>query len=129
MTHGVTIRLSADAGVTQRMVGSTCKLTAPLRRGNHKEDTMKIIDDDYMVCGDCIHAIKNDDFSTLDYYYTPESAEVRMARINQGISDAGGSIVTGDADRNDEFSRRACDCCGNPYRGRRYHCRVIMGIC
>ena len=88
---------------------------------------MKILDNDFMVCTDCLMAIANDDYTGLDYYYSPGHAEQRKAEIISGIESAGGYISCGDSDRDEEFSSRSCDCCGYRLAGSRTHC-IVMGV-
>lgn len=86
---------------------------------------MEVVNDDYMVCAECMMAIANDDFSGLDYYYSPDDAAERMAEIKQGMAEAGGYIVVGNSGQDEEFSRRTCDCCGDYLAGTRHHCTVL----
>jgi hypothetical protein len=86
----------------------------------------KILDDDFMVCADCIQAIANDDYSSLDYYYNEQEAADRMAAIKAGMEASGGYIATGNSDFDAEFSRRPCDCCGSSLAGSRHHCVVLI---
>jgi hypothetical protein len=84
-----------------------------------------IIDDEYMVCTDCLMVIANADYSGLDYHYSPAEAEQRRAAIDAGMDRAGGYICCGDSDRDLEFSRRGCDCCGSDLAGSLHHCIVL----
>ena len=85
-----------------------------------------IVNDEYMVCTDCIMAIANDDYSGLNYYLdSQDSIEKRIAEIQNGMRAAGGTICPGDLDRNEEFSTRACDCCGCTLAALRHHCVVL----
>ena len=86
----------------------------------------QVIDDDFMVCTDCLMAIANDDYSGLDYHYSAAEAGQRMADIKTGMDSAGGYICCGDSDRDEEFSTRDCDCCGCYLAGSRHHC-VVLG--
>lgn len=85
---------------------------------------VKILDDSFMVCIDCIMAIVNDDYTGLDYHYSEQESNQRMKAIQDGISNTEGQIVTGD-ELNDTFSHKPCDCCGSNLAGTRYHCRVL----
>lgn len=87
-----------------------------------------IVDDDFMVCTDCLMAIANDDYSGLDYHYSEAEATERMAEIQAGMAAAGGNICCGEADRDEEFSSRDCDCCGSSLAGSRHHCVVLSSI-
>lgn len=85
-----------------------------------------IIDDDFMVCTDCVMAIVHDDYSGLNYYCdSEESVQRRTADIQAGMRAAGGSIVPGERDWDEEFSTRDCDCCGESLAGSRHHCVVL----
>lgn len=83
---------------------------------------MQILDDNFMVCSECIQAIANDDYSGLDYHYDRESADNRASHIRNGIMHAGGNICIGDSDKDEEFSTSSCDCCGGQLAGSRHHC-------
>lgn len=84
-----------------------------------------IIDEDYRVCADCYHVITNGDYTYLDYHYNEKDAAKRVKEINKGIANAGGHICAGDSDKDDEFAKRPCDCCGSKLHGARYHCVVL----
>ena len=79
---------------------------------------MKVIST-YSVCSECFQAIANDDYTGLDYRYTPEEAEERMQAIQNGIHALGPHLSPGDEKYG--FCRTPCECCGNPYHGDRYH--------
>lgn len=87
----------------------------------------KILDDNFMVCSDCLQAIVNDDYTGLDYSYNEKDAEERMAAIRSGIRDAGGYIARGESEKDKAFSSRACDCCSTTLAGSRHHCIVLGG--
>ena len=92
---------------------------------------VKIIDDAFMVCGDCLMIIANNDASGLDYFLDEDAANKRDEEIRKAISDIqsdGSYLVAGDDDQNDEFSSRACDCCGTRLAGERYHCRLLRNV-
>ncbi len=84
-----------------------------------------IINDDFQACGDCTPVLANGDYTHLDYYYDEAEAEAVMARINQGMDEAGGYIAYGDRDKDIDFSRRRCDCCGSTLHGQRTHFVVL----
>jgi phosphoribosylaminoimidazole (AIR) synthetase len=86
----------------------------------------EIINDEYMVCADCIVVIATGDYTALDYCYQADESEKRMKEINSGLSQAGGYVLGGESDRDEEFSRRPCDCCGSSLHGARTHC-VVLG--
>ena len=84
-----------------------------------------IVNDSYMVCGDCFPVVANGDYSHLDYYYTEEEAKERKKEIDQGISTAVKGnhwISSGMTELDREFSRSPCDCCGDVLAGSRHHC-------
>ena len=84
--------------------------------------SVKVIADDLLICGDCIQAIANDDYSGLDYYYGPEEAEKRMKAIQEGIANLGGYPVVGEEYG---FSWQGCDCCGSNLGGDKHYCCVL----
>ena len=88
-----------------------------------------VIDDDFMVCTDCLMIIANDYAGGLDYSLGEE--EARERRIREAIAEIQheeGQIAVGDSDRDDEFSWTSCACCGTRLAGVRHHC-VVMGSC
>src|SRR5690554_1579793 len=88
-----------------------------------------IIDDDFMVCTDCLMIIANDDASGLAYSLGEEEAEAREREIREAIAEIQreeGQIAVGDSDRDEEFTSRPCACCGMRLAGPRHHC-VILG--
>lgn len=88
-----------------------------------------IIDDDFMVCTDCLMIIANDDASGLDYSLGEEEAEARKWEIRGAIAEIQREeeqIAVGDSDRAHEFSSSPCACCGTRLAGARHHC-VILG--
>jgi len=86
-----------------------------------------IIDDNFLICTDCLMLIANGDDSGLDYHYGRGAAD-RLAEIEAGIAAAGGNIVPGEFDRDEEFSTRDCDCCGSSLAGSRHHCVVLTSV-
>ncbi|HCA02677.1 MAG TPA: hypothetical protein DEO68_10950 [Halomonas campaniensis] len=93
--------------------------------------SLEIRDDHFMVCTDCQMIIVNDDASGLDYSLDEDVANEREEQIRKAISDIqsdGSYLIAGDDDQNDEFSSRACDCCGTRLAGERYHCRLLRNV-
>lgn len=87
--------------------------------------TIHIIDDQFMVCSDCLYAIVFDDLSPLLQFYSEDEASRREVEIRSGLQRAGGRVELGDADRQEDFSWSPCDCCGSTLGGARHHCRLI----
>jgi len=89
---------------------------------------MKVIDDNFKVCGFCLQAIVNDDYSSLDYYFTPEVADNKMELIKTGIADAIPDDRTFVAltDDTGEFSSSPCECCGDPLHGDRTRMEILQ---
>jgi hypothetical protein len=77
---------------------------------------MKIIRDDIWLCEDCLQIAVNGDASCLDYSYSAERAEERLAEILCGLKALGRGLVPNfDSETGRgilEFSRRGCNCCG-----------------
>ncbi len=88
--------------------------------------SVTVVNDEFMVCTDCLMPIVNDDWSSLDYHYSGEEYDNRRAAIEAGIDNAGGHICFGDENRYDEFSSSSCDCCGCSLHGSRHH-MVVLG--
>ncbi len=75
-------------------------------------DTTKL-----MVCDDCIFALANGDYSGL--------TDEREAEVHEGFSklhtESGGRfVVVGDEADKDDFSTKACECCGTRLHGSRH---------
>ncbi|MCE0732429.1 hypothetical protein LWH48_06385 [Halomonas sp. G15] len=90
---------------------------------------LAIIDDDFMVCTDCLMIIANDDATGLDYSLGEDEAEAREREIREAIAEIQreqGQIAVGDSDKDDVFSAGPCACCGTRLAGARHHC-VILG--
>ena len=85
---------------------------------------MNVLDDEFMVCVDCLMVIANSDYSGLAI--DPETEDQRTKDINDGFESIDGHICCGDSERDQEFSWSDCDCCGSSLGGSRHHC-VILG--
>jgi hypothetical protein len=87
---------------------------------------MATLIDELSVCGDCIDAIANDDFTALDYHYSGEESAKRMRQIKRGITYLStlGQLCAGDLES--EFSTAPCDCCGSRLAGER-HAVTVLG--
>lgn len=86
---------------------------------------MKIIDDNYQVCDDCAPVLANGDYTHLDYHYDEAEAETVVNKIDYGIETCGGFIALGDRDKDIDFSKGRCDCCGTTLHGHRTHFVVL----
>ena len=87
---------------------------------------VEVINDEYMVCTDCLMYIANGDVSGLDYYYNEVEAAERLKAIYAGEDAAGGYIVCGDSEKDLEFSHRSCDNCQSGLADGLHHC-VVLG--
>ncbi|MDZ7854201.1 MAG: hypothetical protein U5L98_16590 [Halomonas sp.] len=90
---------------------------------------VNMVDDEFMVCTDCLMIIANDDASGLDYSLGEEEGAAREQEIRKAIAviqREEGQIAVGDGDRYVEFSSRPCACCGIRLAGPRHHF-VILG--
>ena len=86
----------------------------------------KVIEDHFMACDDCTPVLANGDYTHLDYHYSdPAECDAVIKAINEGMEAAKGDIALGDSERDDEFSRSRCDCCGTRLAGSRTHCVVL----
>ncbi len=85
---------------------------------------LKIVDDEYMVCGDCLMVIANADYSGLAN--NPDTEDRRIEAINRGLESAGGNVCCGDEEKDEEFSSRGCDNCCSNLAGSLHHC-VVLG--
>ena len=83
-------------------------------------DTMEI-----MVCIECLHGIVNDDYTGLDLIYDEDAAAMKADLIRHSIENLGGYACLGDSDKDEEFSRNACECCGDEWAGARFHIVVM----
>ena len=84
---------------------------------------IKIVDEEYMVCVDCLMVIANGDYSGLALH--PDE-DRRIEAINRGLDRAGGFVVCGDEEKDEEFSNRGCDNCRSGLAGSLHHC-VVLG--
>ena len=91
---------------------------------------MKIIRDNIWLCGDCLFAAANDDYTGLAYHYCGLEAEEREKSIRAGLAKLGPCLVPDfDSESGNgilEFSRRGCDCCGSGLAGE-LHRFAILG--
>ncbi len=83
-----------------------------------------------LVCVDCSQWLANGDASPLDFHYGEDEARARLADIQEGeralVESSGGHIVLGDSDEDEEFSTRACDCCGSRLHGERLAFAILV---
>lgn len=84
--------------------------------------SITILDDNFMVCADCLMIIANDDASGLDYAMDEDAAAERENEIRESIAALEGRVAVGDSENDEEFSSSACDCCGTRDAGSRHHC-------
>jgi len=82
-------------------------------------EIMKVIIENLSLCTDCTLAAVNDDYSGLDYHYTPEESTTRYAEIVAGLKELGPGLCWDSDKEDDEFSTRRCDCCKTKLAGRR----------
>ncbi|MDR5893148.1 hypothetical protein QC820_09995 [Halomonas mongoliensis] len=90
--------------------------------------SIEVIDDQFMVCTDCLMIIANDDATGLDYSLSEEEAAEREREIREAIAEVQrteGQIAVGDSDMDDEFSASPCACCGTRLAGQRHHCVIL----
>lgn len=86
---------------------------------------VKILDDPFMVCTDCLMIIANDDATGLDGSMGDEEAAEREREIREAIAEiqrTAGIIAVGDSDQDDAFSTTPCACCRSRLAGQRHHC-------
>lgn len=86
---------------------------------------INIIDNNFMVCSECLQAIANDDYTGLDYYLPEDESNARMRDIQESIHLVAGNICCGDSENDDSFSMNPCDCCGDRLHGSRHHCVLL----
>ena len=82
-----------------------------------------ILDDEFMVCSDCLMVIANGDYSGLAI--DPSTEDQRTKEINDGLDSIEGYVACGDSDNDHEFSSRPCECCETHLAGSRHHCVVL----
>lgn len=90
---------------------------------------MRVIQDDLWLCVDCLFAAVNDDYSGLNYYYSPAEAQKREKAIRVGLQELGPHLVPDFDTETDEghetFSSRGCDCCGSDLAGEMHRFAVL----
>ena len=83
-----------------------------------------VIIENLRFCHDCMIAAVNDDYTGLDYYLGEPEATNRMNHIQESLEKLSGRpVYTGD---DDEFSSRACDCCGENLAGERFGFSLLI---
>jgi hypothetical protein len=97
-----------------------------LSNGKTIGSNVEVHNDSFMVCGDCLMAIVNGDFTGLDHYLDEPVATIRMEHIKQSIQDTEGHIVLGNSEEDLEFSPSPCDCCRERSAGSRHHCVTLI---
>ena len=96
---------------------------------------MKLIDDNFMVCSECLFVVVyGEDIRCIDDF-APEGLEdyhdnpvERLESIESGIeanTPDGGSIHRGDRDKDETFSWPGCECCNSGRGGSRHHCVIL----
>ena len=70
----------------------------------------RVADDELFVCADCYQFINNGEVENPDPSWKPEDCDYEDI------------YYIGDSDRDVEFSRSPCDCCGSNLHGFRGHC-------
>ncbi len=76
----------------------------------------KIVDDNVMVCVDCGMYIANGEVEGADPRWSADALDRRW----EGLQ-----LVTGDSDKDDDFSWCACKGCGSTLGGARMHCVAL----
>ncbi len=86
---------------------------------------MRIIIENLVLCADCVQPAVNDDYTSLDYYYTAKEADEKMKEIEDGLKKLGPGLYYDSSKEQDEFSARKCDCCGTRLAGTRDYFTII----
>jgi hypothetical protein len=85
---------------------------------------MKIIQDNLVLCSDCMLLAE-----TGDYSFYSANAPKRVEEIKSGLDRLGRNLVCNfDSETGDgvnEFSSRTCDCCNSNLAGTRYRYAVL----
>lgn len=87
--------------------------------------SIEILDNNFMVCSDCLMVIANGDYTGLDNYVDGDD---RAEEIDAGLERAtenGEHIVAGDSENDSDFSAMQCDCCRTRLAGSRHHCVLL----
>lgn len=87
-----------------------------------------------VICPDCWDVTQGD-AATLDYHYSPEYADARLADIERADAAmpglmaraAGEPLGPGESERDNEFSLARCGCCGDTSPGPRYGVDILAG--
>lgn len=85
----------------------------------------EVLDENFMVCSDCLMAVANDDFSGLDYHLSEVEATERMAHIQSSIAEIDGYVTVGNSENDESFSQSKCECCDTTLHGSRHHCVIL----
>ena len=90
---------------------------------------VKVTQDNIWLCQDCLVAAVNDDYTGLDYSYSPKVDDQKAKEIREGLDKLGSHLVPDfDSDTEDgidEFSRKTCDCCGTWLAGSRHRFAIL----
>ena len=62
---------------------------------------LEILDDEFMVCSDCLMVIANGDYSGLAI--DPSTEDQRIKEINEGLDSIEGYVDCGDSEKDHEF--------------------------
>jgi len=75
---------------------------------------------DLEVCVDCVH--------TIAHGYVDDITDEREREVAEGLDALSqeGWLCNGDAERDEEFSWRSCDCCGTTDGGSRHHVVLMV---
>jgi hypothetical protein len=96
---------------------------------------MQIIRDEILLCDDCTMVAVNGDYSIFDYQMNGRGAEAeakrdaRIAEVDAGLAALGPNLVPSfDSETGkgcEEFTWRACGCCGSKLAGGRHEFAVL----
>ena len=87
---------------------------------------MKLIDDNFMVCSECLFVVAYNKIEGLEDYH--DNPVERLEAIESGIeanTPDGGLIHRGDSDKDETFSSSGCECCNSGLEGSRHHCVIL----
>ena len=87
---------------------------------------MAKVEDKIMVCQECLQAIVNDDYTSLDYDYGLIEGYARVEAIQAGINrlTANDRFLAAGEDET-EFSTQPCECCGSSLAGSRHEIIIL----
>lgn len=95
--------------------------------------TIKAIGE-HLVCSECYHYAETGDATSLDFYYEEREAKERLDVIEAGLAELSFNFherlvnLVADQSYCEEFSTKACECCGDTNAGERHKLIALADV-